>query len=97
MGRLALTSETLTTAVAGTLEWDSKVPYFTPQSTQRGVVPGQQFYRLDSALAGASVNTAQSLFGVGVTLSSSTVYYFDCIFALNKTSGSTAQIGRAHV
>ena len=90
MGRLAITSETLTTAVAGTLEWDSKVPYFTPLGTQRGVVPGQQFYRLDSALAGANVNTAQSLFGVGVTLSSSTVYYFDCIFALNKTSGSTA-------
>jgi hypothetical protein len=80
----------LTTAVAGSFEYDGKVAYFTPQSIQRGVVPGVQFYRLDSNLAGANVNTAQSMFGVGATLSSSTVYAFEITAAFTKSAGTTS-------
>lgn len=80
----------LTTATAGSMEYDGKVIYSTPQSTQRGVVPGAQFFRLNSDLAGANVNTAQSIFGVGVTLSSSTVYAFEAIVVLSKTAGTTS-------
>lgn len=77
-------------AVAGTTEYDGKVFYKTPQGTQRGVVPGAQFFRLDSGLAGANVNTAQSVFGVGVTLSSSTVYAFEALYVFTKTAGTTS-------
>jgi len=87
---LSLSSTTLSTAVPGNLEYDGRLPYFVPQGVQRGVIPGMQFYRLDSALAGANVNTAQNLFGVGVTLSSSTVYKFEAVFALSKASGTTS-------
>lgn len=80
----------LTTATAGAMEYDGKVIYATPQGTQRGVVPGAQFFRLDSGLAGANVNTAQNVFGVGVTLSSSTVYAFEAIQGFSKTAGTTA-------
>jgi hypothetical protein len=80
----------LTTAIAGAIEYDGKVIYGTPQSTQRGVIPGAQFFRLDSALAGANVNTAQNVFGVGVTLSSSTVYAFEAVYALSKAAGTTS-------
>jgi hypothetical protein len=80
----------LTTALAGAMEYDGKVIYATPQGTQRGVVPGQQFFRLDSNLAGANVNTAQSMFGAGVTLSASTVYRFEALVILTKAAGSSS-------
>jgi len=38
----------LTTAVAGTVEYDGKVVYATPQSTQRGIVPNAQYYRINA-------------------------------------------------
>jgi len=77
------------TPTAGTTEYNGTALYFTPTSTQRGVIPGMQYYRLDSALAGSNVSTAQSIFGVGVTLSASTVYEFEAVFALSKTAGGT--------
>ncbi len=80
----------LTTATDGVMEYDGKVPYFTPQGTQRGVVPGMQFYRLNSALAGANATGVQKTLGVGCTLSSSTVYYFELYHTITKTSGTTS-------
>lgn len=86
-----LTSGTLSSpAVAGQTEYDGKVFYQTPQSTERGVVPGAQFFRLNSGLAGANVNTAQNTFGVGVTLSSSTVYAFESLVIVSKSAGTTS-------
>lgn len=85
-----LNADTLGTAVAGAFDYDGKVFYATPQGTQRGVVPGAQFFRLDSALAGANVNTAQNVLGVGVTLSSSTMYAFEAVVALSKSAGTTS-------
>lgn len=90
MSIIKLSSDVLTTAAAGQIEYDGKVFYGTPQSTQRGVIPGEQYFRLDAALAGANVNTAQNTFGVGVSLSASTVYEFEAVFALSKTAGTTS-------
>lgn len=84
-----LNADTLGTAVAGALDYNGTALYFTPAGTQRGVVPGAQFFRLDASLAGANVNTAQNVFGVGVTLSSSTVYAFEAVYALSKSAGTT--------
>lgn len=50
---------------------------------------GSLFYRLNADLAGANVNTAQSVFGVGVTLAASTVYAFEGLYGLSKTAGAT--------
>jgi len=88
--KLVLTSQTLSTAIAGTLEYDGRVPYFTPQGLQRGVVPGMQYYRLNSTRVGANASGAQSYLGVGVTLSSNTVYEFQAMIAVSKTAGTTA-------
>lgn len=79
-----------TTPLAGAMEYDGRVIYATPQSTQRGVVPGAQFFRLNTTVAGADVITAQSVFGVGVTLSASTVYAFQAVYAFLKTAGATS-------
>lgn len=85
-----LNADTLGTAAAGAFDYDGKVFYATPQGTQRGVVPGAQFFRLDAGLAGANVNTAQNVFGVGVTLSASTVYAFEAVYGLSKSAGTTS-------
>jgi hypothetical protein len=91
MSILALTSNTLTSpAVAGQIEYASPILAATPIGTQRGIVPTQQYYRLDSALAGANATGAQSTFGVGATLSSSTVYEFEMVFTLSKSAGTTS-------
>lgn len=80
----------LTTAIPGAVEYDGKVFYGTPQSTQRGVIPGAQFFRLNSDLVGANVSTAQNIFGVGVTLSASTVYAFEAVCMFAKSAGTTS-------
>ena len=87
---LSLPSGSLISPAAGNMEYDGSALYFVPQGTQRGVVPGMQFYRLNGNLAGANVNTAQSLYGVGVTLSASTVYEFEALVWLTKTAGTTS-------
>lgn len=78
------------TPVAGSLEYDGKVFYNTPQGTQRGIDPSMQFFRLNAALAGANATGNQATFGKGVTLSASTVYAFDIVFGLTKTVGVTS-------
>ena len=91
MSILALTSDTLIgTAAAGNIEYSSPIFTGTPIGTQRGIVPTQQYYRVNTAIAGANVNTAQSIFGVGVTLSASTVYEFEMVVAVSKSAGTTS-------
>ena len=91
MSILVLTSDTLSSpAAAGQIEYSSPIIAATPIGTQRGIVPTQQYYRLDSAYVGSNVNTAQSIFGVGVTLSASTVYEFEILFSIVKTAGTTS-------
>jgi len=91
MSILALTSNTLSSpAAAGQIEYSNPIFTATPIGTQRGIVPTQQYYRLDSALAGSNVSTAQSVFGVGVTLSASTVYEFEMVIPLSKSAGATS-------
>jgi hypothetical protein len=88
---LDFTAGTLaTTPIAGAFEYDGLVPYFTPQSTQRGVMPARQYFRLNSAFAGANSNTAQPVFNVGVTLSANTVYAFEALYILIKGTGTTS-------
>lgn len=91
MSSIVLTADTLlgTTPTIGSVEYDGKAFYNTAQGTQRGIIPGAQFFRLNSDLAGANVATVQSVFNVSVTLSTSTVYAFEQCAVLNKTAGAT--------
>jgi hypothetical protein len=91
MSILVLTSDTLSSpAAAGQIEYSSPIYAATPIGTQRGIVPTQQYYRLNAAVVGSDVSTAQSIFGVGVTLSASTVYEFEIVAALSKSAGTTS-------
>ena len=92
MSSIVLTADTLlgTTPTIGSVEYDGKAFYATAQGTQRGIIPGAQFFRLESNLAGANVSTVQSVFNVSVTLSTSTVYAFESVIALSKAAGTTS-------
>jgi len=48
------------------------------------------YYRLNTDLVGANSTAVQKMLGVGVTLSSNTVYQFDAMFALVKSAGTTS-------
>ena len=87
---IILNSTALGTAVTGELEYDGGELYFTPLGTQRGLIPNAQYYRLDSALVGANATGAQTIFGVGVTLSAGTVYAFEQFCPMSKTTGTTS-------
>ena len=106
MSQIVLTSDTLASpATAGAIEYTSPVIYATPVGTQRGVVPNSQFYRLNADYVGTTATTAQGIFGVGtsgvglgVTLSSSTIYAFEMYAIFSKTATATAhnfQVGFA--
>ena len=88
-GKVVFPSTTLGTATAGTLEYNGTAPFFTPLGTQRGIIPGMQYYALNSGVAGSNATGSQSLFGVGVTLSASTIYAFQSLWAIAKTAGTT--------
>lgn len=91
MSSIVLTADTLlSTPTVGEVEYDGKAFYSCPQGSQRGVLVGAQYYRLNAAYVGSNVNTAQSVFGVGVTLSTATVYAFEGVYLLTKTAGTTS-------
>jgi hypothetical protein len=93
MSSIVLTADTLlgTTPAIGSVEFDGKAFYATAQGTQRGIIPGAQFFRLNADLAGLNATGAQNTFGVSVTLSTSTIYAFECVFALSKITGTTSR------
>jgi hypothetical protein len=80
----------LTSASAGAIEYDGKVIYATPQGAQRGIIPGMQYYELNSTRTLASSTSAQSWLGVGCTLSSNTVYAFQGTVAASKTTSAAS-------
>ena len=91
MSILVLTSDTLSSpAAAGQIEYTSPIFAATPIGTQRGIVPTQQYYRLNADLNGSNATGAQSIFNVGVTLSASTVYEFEYSAILTKIAGTTS-------
>lgn len=77
-------------ASSGMIEYDGTALYFTPAGTQRGVIPGMQYYRLGTGVVGTNATGAQSVLGVGVTLNASTVYGFQAAYFFLKTAGTTS-------
>lgn len=89
---LALVGGTLGAPVSGEFEYDGKVPYFVPQSTERGIIPGMQYYRLDTGIVGANAPGNYPVFDKSVNLSSNTVYHFDYLIIISKTAGTTSHV-----
>lgn len=82
----------LASPLAGAVEYDGRVFYGTPSGAQRGLIATPQFFRLNADLAGANATGAQSAFGVGVSVTTGTVYAFDGLINLSKTAGVTSHV-----
>ena len=79
----------LPVAQPGIMEYDGRVLYFTPQDQERGIIPNQQWYVLNSdrGLTYATT-TAQSLFGVGAHVSNDTRYWFRLKATVSRAAGT---------
>jgi len=55
-----------------------------------GLIPAELIYRLESSYTGSASTSAQSFLGVGVTVSGSTVYQFEGLFAVSKTATASS-------
>jgi hypothetical protein len=84
------TGTNLTTASAGSIEYDGTAFYGTGQSTERGILPTQQLYYLNAGILGGNDTTTRSIFGVGVTLASSTVYSMEASIYFSRAAGTTS-------
>lgn len=67
----------------------------TTSSPSTEIIPGMQLFRLNSDVLGSNSTGAQNVFGVGVTLTSSTVYQFEFYWTLSKTSGTVLHFTNA--
>jgi hypothetical protein len=87
---LTFTSGTnLTTAAAGSMEFDGKVFYNTPMGTVRALSPSVNFFVAQATIGLSNSNTAQNVFGAsGVfNVQAGTTYTFEAYYSL--TTGTT--------
>lgn len=85
----------LTTADAGSVEFDGKVLYMDAEASQRGVVNAEQFITLTAnyTTAAGTANVLKQLFntpaGGALTVAGSTTYFFECLFNLTTMSATS--------
>ena len=83
------TSPTIATPTITSLYGQNSNLVKTPYS-DTGLIPAELIYRLNSTNAGTATTNAQPFLGVGVTLTSSTIYQFEAVFAISKSASTTA-------
>lgn len=87
-----------TTAVAGAMEYDGVVPYFTPTANSRGVMLDSSFEAISSAYTLTSQTAAQKLLN-GTANGQITVpvgtFEFECQFSLTSMSATSGTFGFA--
>jgi hypothetical protein len=80
-----IATPTLTTPTITSLYGQNSNLVTTPYRDS-GLIPAELIYRLNTAYVGTATTSAQSFLGVGVTVSGSTVYQFEGLFAVSKTA-----------
>jgi hypothetical protein len=89
----------LTTSLAGAVEYDGKVPYFTHESTNRGVIASEQFAVLTSPYTTGlgTANTLKQTFNAStngaVTVAGNTTYFFECMLNISAMSATAGTLG----
>lgn len=89
-------SALLTTAAGGRMEYDNTAFYLTPSQTAvggRAVVNHSMIYSLTATRNLTDVNTAQSVFGVGLTVAAATTYEIDMLFSVSTTGATSNSLG----
>ena len=83
------TSPTIATPTITSLYGQNSNLVTTPYRDS-GLIPAELLYRLNTAYVGSATTSAQSFLGVGVTVSGSTVYQFEGLFAVSKTATASS-------
>lgn len=84
--------DTLTTPLTGAMNFDGRAFYGTAQDLEKGIIPTEMTYVLNATLnLTAGVTTAQSLFGVGFTVSGNTRYHYRIKAQIAKNGSSSNQ------
>jgi hypothetical protein len=84
-----------TSPIAGDMEVDANgISYYTHNTSERGIIPSQQFITITSAYTfPTSITTAQKIFNAPtngtVTVKASTTYFFECSIYLTNLSATT--------
>ena len=87
-GNLVLQTANSTTAL--TLDNAQNATFVNDITSRNGLVPGELYYRLETAYTGTATTSAQSAFGVGVTVSGSSIYQFEGLLALSKSATASS-------
>ena len=82
----------LTTATAGAIEYDGVAFYATPSGALRGVIPGAQYFRINANRAYPAGSGTNSVFGVGVTLASNTVYVMEAEMVFSRSVAASQYV-----
>lgn len=85
----------LTTPVAGTVENNANTLFYTPSAATAGraYVSTSHLYSLAAVRNLANVATAQSLFGVGLTVAGATTYEMEIVFGVGTTGATSNSLG----
>ena len=86
----------LTSAAGGRMEYDGRLYYLTPSSTAvggRGVAQTTHYYALNADRNISNVNTAQSIFGVALTVQATTSYEIEMSVAVSSTGTTSNSLG----
>jgi len=85
----------MTTPEAGAIEYDSKVAYFSPEGSNRGVVGAEYFICLSGTNTLANSAAEQALFdsvGGGVLTLPVGTYFFESVISLSSMSGTSGNL-----
>jgi len=87
---------TLTTAVAGAIEYDGVAMYGTPNASNRGVLNTTHFMCLAADYTANDSTTAQKVFNIGtgsagaITLPATTAYFMEAVYYITRSVGSNS-------
>jgi hypothetical protein len=89
--------------IGGAIEYDGNVAYLAPNGTStlttnggRGLLPSRFFYGVNAVRTlTAGVSTAQSMFGVGISLAASTTYEMEIVGQASFSTNSAVACGIA--
>jgi hypothetical protein len=86
----------LSAAAGGRMEYDGRLHYLTPSSSAvggRAIAESSHIYTLTAARTLTNVNTAQSIFGVGLTMQGTTTYELEMMFSVSTTGTTSNSLG----
>jgi hypothetical protein len=83
----------LTTPFQGSMEYEGRSLYFTPNGTERAVLQAMQMFQLNADRTGnGAITTIQSLFGKAVAVQAGTRYQYEANVTITNTAATAKSL-----